>query len=99
MRLNLYPLTIIAVFLFCACSLPVRKSPPQAPPFKKATAAGLSAEDANKVESLYYKAVGSYSGNDMAAALGYLKELSVIDPAYAQAEELREKIKSVSGTR
>lgn len=51
------------------------------------------------MESLYYKAVGSYSGNDMPAALKYLDELSAIHPAYLPAAELREKIRSVSGAR
>ncbi|HAH30689.1 MAG TPA: hypothetical protein DCL44_00055 [Elusimicrobia bacterium] len=59
----------------------------------------LSPEDVKNVDILYYKAVGAYSNNDMDAALKYLIDLSTIHPSYTPAAELREKIRSVSGSR
>jgi len=52
-----------------------------------------------KVESLYYMAVGAYSSNDMEATLKYLNEISTLAPSYPPATELRGKVKSVSGSR
>ncbi len=60
-------------------------------------AARLSPEDAKKVERLYYRAVSAYTDNDMKAALGYLDQISKINPSYAPARQLREKIRRVSG--
>ena len=100
MRPDKYLFAVFAAALFCACAaLPARKTPPPTAPAKKEAAVILSPEDANKVESLYYKAVGSYSNNDMGAALNYLDEISAIYPAYPPAAELRKKIRSVSGSR
>ncbi|MBU2573059.1 MAG: hypothetical protein KKH28_03160 [Elusimicrobia bacterium] len=99
MRPNKYLFTVIAAFLFCACAQPARKSPPPAPAVIKAAAPSISQEDVNKVESLYYKAVGSYSGNDMGAALKFLDEISAIHPSYQPAAALRKKIKSAAGSR
>lgn len=99
MRPEKYLFTVLIAFLFCACALPFRKTSPPAPPAKKEAAVGLSPEDANKVESLYYKAVGAYSGNDLDAALKYLGEILAIHPSYQPAVELSEKIRSVSGAR
>ena len=86
--------------LLCACSATAPKAAgPSAPPYavKTSTAPALSSEDTKKVESLYYRAVGAYSNNDMAATLKYLDEISTLYPAYPPAAELRGKIKSVSG--
>ncbi|MCX5785199.1 MAG: hypothetical protein NTX59_05885 [Elusimicrobia bacterium] len=107
MRHNKYLLPVLAAALFCACALPKRKIPPPAVPDQKEAAPAkkevvvvkLSPEDAQKVDSLYYKAVGAYSNNNMGAALKYLDEISAIHPSYQQAMELREKIRSVSGSR
>jgi hypothetical protein len=103
MRNNKYLFTFFAAALFCACAGPVRKATAPAAPAapvkqaKKETAAPLSPEDAQKVDGLYYRAVGAYSNNDMGAALKYLDEISVISPAYPPGAELRGKIRSVSG--
>ena len=105
MRLDKYLFPVFAATLLWACALPVRKIPPPEAPVKKAAlaikeaAVSLSPEDAQKVDSLYYKAVGAYSNNDMGAALIYLNEIFAIQPSYPQAVELREKIKSVSGSK
>ncbi|HBA59453.1 MAG TPA: hypothetical protein DCZ92_01250 [Elusimicrobia bacterium] len=107
MRSNHYAF-IIAAALLCACAQPGRKGArPAAVPEKETAApaaAGvkapeLSAEDSQKVEGLYYRAVGAYSNNDMAAALNYLNEISTLSPSYPPAVELRGKLKSVSGAK
>ena len=99
MRLSKYLFPFFAAAFFCACVLPARKIPPPAAPAKKEAAVKLSPEDAKEAESLYYKAVGAYSNNDMGAALKYLNEISAIYPSYPPAAELRKKIRSVSGSR
>jgi len=99
MQLNKYLSAVFAAALFCACALPVRKIPPSAAPAKTETVVKLSLEDAKKVESLYYTAVGAYSNNDMGAALRYLNDISAIHPSYLPAVELREKIRSISVSR
>ena len=107
MRPDKYLFLILAATVFCSCALPVRKAPPPAEPVKKEAkekeekeaVVRLSPEDTNKVEGLYYKAVGAYSNNDMGAALNYLNEISTISPSYQPAAELREKIQSVSRHR
>ena len=102
-RLNRYLFAVFAAALFCACAHTARKlAPPEAQSkkgtaVKKEAAVKLSPEDVKIVESLYYKAVGAYSNNDMDAALGYINEISTLYPSYPPAAELREKIKSVSG--
>ena len=80
------------VFLFaCAAAcLPPAKAPP---PARKEAAVRLTPEQAKKVEQLYYKAVGAYSRNDMAAADAHLKEILAINPAHKPSLELREKIR------
>lgn len=101
---NKYLFTVFAAFLFCACALPSRKKPPPAAPVKKEAVVKneaeikLSPEDTQKVEILYYKAVGAYSSNDMGAALKYLNEISTVCPSYQPAAELRGKMKSVAGS-
>ncbi len=103
LRLNKALFAVFSAALFCACAHAARKTPPPAAPVekeaavKKEAAAKLSPEDAKAVESLYYKAVGAYSNNDMDAALGYINEISTLYPSYPPAVELRGKIKSVSG--
>ena len=103
LRFNKYLSAVSAADLFCACAHTDRKTPPPAAPVKKEAAVKkeavvkLSPEDAKEVESLYYKAVGAYSNNDMDAALGYINEISTLYPSYPPAAELRRKIKSVSG--
>lgn len=106
MRPDKHKFAVLAATLFCACALPARKAPPPAAPAKKEAAAKLSPaavklspEDTRKVESLYYKAVGAYSNNDIGATLKYLDEISAIHPSYTPAAELREKVKSVSGSK
>ena len=102
-RLNKYLFAALAAALFCACAHTAKKTrPPEAPvkketAVKKEAAVKLSPEAAKEVESLYYKAVGAYSNNDMDAALGYINEISTLYPSYPPAAELRGKIKSVSG--
>ncbi|HCC46583.1 MAG TPA: hypothetical protein DEQ38_00450 [Elusimicrobia bacterium] len=94
----IYLSAVLAALLLSACTLPVRK--PAALPSRTSpeeAAPKLSEEDSNKVQSLYYKAVGAYSNNDMGAALEYLKEISALSPYYPPAAELREKIRRVSG--
>lgn len=98
-----YSAAVLAAALLCACAQAGRKAPPPEAPVKtgaavkKEAAVKLSPEDAKEVESLYYKAVGAYSNNDMDAALGYINEISTLHPSYPPAAELRKKIKSVSG--
>jgi len=58
----------------------------------------ISAADTQKVEGLYYKAVGAYSNNEMGTALAYIDEIAAIHPSYRLAAELRGKIVIVSGT-
>ena len=102
---NKYLLAVLAAVFFCGCAQPSRRKPPAAPPaqkneaIKKEAEVKLSPEDTQKVEGLYYKAVGAYSGNDMDAALKYLNEISTLYPSYPPAAELRGKIKSVPGNR
>ena len=76
----------------CVLPRPAAKAAPAAAPGAK-----LSAEDAKRVERLYYRAVSAYTDNDMAAARGYLDQISKIHPAYPPALQLREKIRRVSG--
>ena len=76
-----------------------RKAAAPAVQAKKAAVVKLSPEEEQKVESLYYKAVGAYSNNDTGAALNYLNEISTMSTSYPPAAELREKIKRVSGAR
>ena len=103
LRLSKYLFAVFAAALFCACAHTARKPAPPGAPVKKEAAVKkeavvkLSPEDAKVVESLYYKAVGAYSNNDMDAALGYINEISTLYPSYPPAAELRGKIKSVSG--
>ena len=100
-----YLFPVLAAFFFCACALPSRKKPPAAAPAapaaseRKEVVAKISPEDMQKVESLYYMAVGAYSSNDMEATLKYLNEISTLAPSYPPATELRGKVKSVSGSR
>lgn len=81
-----------ALFGGCALLPPGRQA-------QKKPRAQLSPEARTAAERLYYKAVGAYSNNDMAAALKYLDQISDISPAYPPAAELREKIRRVSGGR
>jgi hypothetical protein len=93
---------ILFPLLLCACSATAPKAAgPAAPPYavKTSAAPALSPEDMKKVESLYYRAVGAYSNNDMDATLRYLDELSALYPSYPPAVELRGKIKRVSGDK
>jgi len=100
---NKYLLAVFAASLFCACALPARKTPSSGAPGQKETAVRkeaevpLSPEDTRKVESLYYKAVGAYSSNDMAATIKYLDEISLLYPSCPPALDLRAKVKSVAG--
>lgn len=87
----------MAASLFCACVLPGRKVQTRPAPAVKEEAAMLSPADAQKIEGIYYKAVGAYSNNDLSAALEYLNEISAISVFYRPAEELREKIRRVYG--
>lgn len=97
-----YLFAVLGAALLCACAQAGRKTPPPPAPVrtgaavKKEAAVKLSPEDAKEVESLYYKAVGAYSSNDMDAALGYINEISTLHPSYPPAAELRKKIESVS---
>jgi len=103
-----YLFPVFAAAFFCACAMPARKGHPpaaaaspaapsgQPAPARKETTVNLSPGDEKKVQMLYYTAVGAYSNNDMDAALKYLNELSAIQSSYPPAEELREKIRSVS---
>jgi len=84
---KLIPLLIL--FVCAAACLPPAK--PQ--PARKEAAVRLNPEQAKKVEQLYYKAVGAYSRNDMAAAGAHLKEILSINPAHKPSLELREKIR------
>ena len=95
MHKNKQLLSLFTAVLLCACALPVRTTPP-AEAKKDAAAPRLSPEDAQKVEQLYYQAVGAYSSNDIPAALKYLNEISVINPSYPPASELKGKIKRIS---
>lgn len=81
---------LLLIFACAAACLPPAKPPP---PAKKEAAVRLSPEQAKKVEQLYYKAVGAYSRNDMAAADAHLKEILAINPAHKPSLELREKIR------
>lgn len=93
-RLKAIFLAALLPALSGACVLlPPRAAAPRRP------AAQLSPEAAKTAERLYYKAVGAYSNNDMAAALKYLDQISAIAPAYPPAAELREKIRRISGGR
>lgn len=103
MRSYMYLSAVLAALLFSACALPPRKPAPLPARTaleeaeRKEAVPKLSAEDSNKVESLYYKAVGAYSNNEMGAALEYLGGISALSPSYPPAAELREKIRRVSG--
>lgn len=81
---------LLFLFVFAAACLPPAAPPP--PPARK-EAARLTPEQAKKAEQLYYKAVGAYSRNDMAAADALLKEILAINPAHKPSLELREKIR------
>jgi len=85
----------MAAFLLCACVLPVRKVQTHPVPTAKEGAVKLSPADAQKVEELYYKAVGAYSNNDLPAALEYLNEISALSASYRPAKELRENIRHI----
>lgn len=78
------------LFVSAAACLPPAKPPP---PARKEAVVHLTPEQAKKVEQLYYKAVGAYSRNDMAASDGLLKEILAINPSYKPALELREKVR------
>lgn len=87
-----YLIPVLACALACAC-MPPRKAVQPAAPQRSAAAVKLSPEQLRKVDQLYYKAVGSFSNNDMPAAAAYLKEIFSVNPAHAPALELREKIR------
>jgi hypothetical protein len=60
--------------------------------------AKLSDGDLKKIERLYYQAVDAYSKDDAAGSNGYLNEIFKLDPSYAPAGELREKLKLTGKT-
>jgi len=99
MRSNKHLLPVLAAAFFCACFPAGWRTGPAPAPVKKEAPVKLSAEDAREIDQLYYKAVGAYSNNDMELTLKYLDEISVIQPSYQPAAELRKKIKSVSGSK
>ncbi len=101
---------IIPAFVFCAlvsaCVSPKMRVYEPEPVFmsddhpvskKEPAALRLSAEQTKKIEQLYYKAVGAYSNNEMAASGGYLKEIFAIHPSYPPALELKKKISLAAG--
>lgn len=90
---KLFPFFIL--FTCAAACLPPAKIPPA--PARKQTAARLTPEQAKKVEQLYYKAVGAYSRNDMAAADARLQEILSINPFHNPSLELRKKIRLATG--
>lgn len=81
---------VLFLFACAAACLPPAKAPP---PARKEAALRLTPEQAKRVEQLYYKAVGAYSRNDMAAADAHIKEILAINPAHRPSLELREKIR------
>ncbi|HCC47380.1 MAG TPA: hypothetical protein DEQ38_04595 [Elusimicrobia bacterium] len=84
---------VLACILACACLPPKKAVQPAAAPQRAAAAVKLSPEQLKKVDQLYYKAVGSFSNNDMPAASAHLKEIFSINPAHKPALELRDKIR------
>lgn len=97
-RLYLLLLLPAALAASAACLPPRKAAPaPAAQPARKAIP--LSAEQKKKVEQLYYRAVGAYSNNDMAAASAFIREILAICPNHAEALELREKIRLASGRK
>ncbi|PKM98046.1 MAG: hypothetical protein CVU79_05010 [Elusimicrobia bacterium HGW-Elusimicrobia-3] len=80
---------LLFLFVCAAACLPPAK--PQ--PVRKEAAVRLSPEQAKKVEQLYYKAVGAYSRNDMAAADALIKEILAINPSHKPSQELRKKVR------
>jgi len=104
MRAKIFFPAVLTAAFFCACALvPVKNAPSPEPARKEAArkeaTRNLSPEEAKKVESLYYKAVGAYSTNELTAALKFLAEIFAIQPAHLPAAELRKKIKQVSGNK
>jgi len=101
MRPAKYLFAVLSAAFFCSCALTARRNAPALParaaPAKKEAAVKLSPEDEKKVETLYYRAVGAYSNNDMGAARKYLDGIAELNPSYPPAAELRAKILKVSG--
>ncbi len=95
MPVKKYLLAALVLAFFSACLPSARRGLPPAP--KKSAAVTISPENAKKVESLYYRAVGAYSNGDMKVAGEYIDQISAIDPSYRPAAELREKIRKVDG--
>ena len=52
-----------------------------------------TAEEVKKIEQLYYQAVDAYTKDDFTGSDAYLKEIFKMDPSYAPAKELKEKLK------
>lgn len=96
-----YLLLLPAAFALSAGCVPPGKAAPAA---RAAQAASkkeppLTAEQKKRVDQLYYRAVGAYSNNDMAAASSYIREILSICPSYKDALELREKVRLASGRK
>lgn len=89
---------IFFIFFTLAACAPAKvvavKAPHAAVPAKK-TAVPLRPSPANQkaIDQLYYQAVSAYTRNDLNAAGLYLGEIFKLDPAYAPAKELKEKIR------
>ncbi len=57
----------------------------------------LSPADQKAIDQLYYQAVSAYTRDDLNTAGQHLEEIFRLDPAYAPAKELREKIRLSGG--
>lgn len=103
-RSGLLLLAAAAVPMAGAC-VPPRARPAARPPAAQQQAAPaparkeapLTAEQKKKIEQLYYRAVGAYGNNDLAAASAYVREILSLSPSHAEALELREKIRLAAG--
>ena len=98
MRLKklLFPLCLLPLLVSCRHVMAPRpviteKNQPAAAPARPK----LSAEDVKKIEQLYYQAVDAYTNDNVAGSDIYLKEIFKLDPSYAPAKELKEKLKLV----
>lgn len=85
---------ICALPLLASCwYFPAAKTVRMEKPRPVQSRAKLSEGDQKKIEQLYYQAVDAYSKDDAAGSDAYLNEIFKLDPSYAPAKELREKLK------
>ena len=100
LRKLFFPLCALPLLVSCLSMKAPRKAGPKAgqvpQPAKRSqnviSRPKLPAADSKKIEQLYYQAVDAYTKDDLAGAGRYLNKIFLLDPLYAPAIELAEKV-------